>query len=410
MRTRLQTSLIVAALLATGAVPARGQNTTVDARWRAYIGCWEPVESEKSILCVVPTSEASAVELLTIAKGEIVARERIAANGERSPTANGGCRGWQTADWSVHGQRLFLRSSEACPGSESQTGTGMIAMLGARGGVDQWLYLQGMTLAGQTGVRVQRYRALTTDVDLPDEVDNALQLDVSSRIQARALSAAPLATNDVIEASQQVDVPVVEAWLIERGQPFSLDAKGLIKLADAGVPSSVIDLMVALSYPRVFAINGAARQGELRAASRGTYSGGGTLNEIDALDQECSRYFLIHPYSSYDCERLLRSYGYGYGYGYGYPYGWYPCDAPVVIVYTGSGGGGGSGGNARSHGRVVNGQGYTEGSGSGGTRSAEPRPSVWSAPSSGSSATSSTGSTTTSTSSSGEQRTAKPRP
>jgi len=129
-------------------------------------------------------------------------------------------------------------------------------------GAGRLLYIQSMTVGTQTGVRVQRYREATADLLLPDDVANALQLGVSSIIQARAAAGAPLATDDVIEASRTIDVAVIEAWLVERADPFTLDAKRLVGLADAGVPSRVIDLMVALSYPKAFAINAASRQGE----------------------------------------------------------------------------------------------------------------------------------------------------
>src|SRR5207244_1725794 len=81
-------------------------------------------------------------------------------------------------------------------------------------------------------------------------------------MHGRAAAAVSLATDDVGEAARRVDTSVLEAWLVERGESFTLDAKRLVTLADAGVPTPVIDLMVALSYPKVFAINAASRQGE----------------------------------------------------------------------------------------------------------------------------------------------------
>src|SRR5436190_479888 len=145
----------------------------------------------------------------------------------------------------ARGQRLYLHSEDACSGEPAREGTGLIAMSGA----GRLLYIQSVTIGTQTGVRVQRYREATADLLLPDDVANALRLGVSAIIQARAAAGAPLATDDVIEASRIIDVPVIEAWLVERADPFTLDAKRLVALADAGVSSRVIDLMVALSYP-----------------------------------------------------------------------------------------------------------------------------------------------------------------
>jgi hypothetical protein len=351
-------------------------------------------------MCVVPVAGTSAVDLVKIEKGEVVAGERIVSTGERVATAHGDCTGWQSAEWSSLGDRLYLRSENTCPTSGTRSGTGMIAM--TRDG--QWLYIQGATLGLETGVRVERYREAAADVLLPSEVQDALRPNITATMQARAAAAAPLAINDVVEASRHVDPAIAEAWLVERGGPFTLDAKRVIALADAKVPSRTIDLLVALSYPGAFAVNAATGQGERRAAERARAGAANLTYGMAGLYPECSLDYLLYGYYSY-CDAL------GYSYRYPHGYGWYPGDYPVTIVYTGSGGGGGGGGGGGSHphGRVVNGQGYKEGTGatSDVTRWGEPRSNT----SSGSSGTSSTpASTSTTTSSSTEQRTAKPRP
>jgi hypothetical protein len=397
MRVRTQTLLVVAALLGTAAAPARGQDAAVDPRWLAFLGCWEQVGVAKSTVCVVPTAERSAVDLVTIVKGEVTSRERIATAGARVGTTRDNCAGWRSAAWSARGQRVYLRSEDACSGEPARTGTGLIAMSGN----GRLLYIRSMTIGAQTGVHVQRYREAPADLLLPADVADALRLGVSETIQARAGAGAPLATDDVIEASRSVDVAVIEAWLVERAEPFMLDAKRLIALADAGVASRVIDLMVALSYPRAFAINTALRQGE-RLATKPSDSGAGPISAISTYNPLCSSSYFIYPYSyfmspysSYDCS----------GLGYGYGYGLYPGGYPVTIVYLGSGGG-----SSRPHGRVVNGEGYAKGPDAG-TAQALPRPSdSWSQPSGGSSSGSTGTHTSTSSSGSTEQRTAKPRP
>ena len=395
MRTRTLTLLVVAALLGTGAVPARGQDAAIDPRWLAYLGCWEQVGVAKSAMCVVPVGDRSTVDIVTIAKGEITARERIAATGLRVETTRDNCTGGQSAAWSPRGQRLYLHSEDACSGEPAREGTGLIAMSGA----GRLLYIQSVTIGTQTGVRVQRYREATADLLVPDDVANALRLGVSAIIQARAAAGVPLATDDVIEASRIIDVPVIEAWLVERADPFTLDAKRLVALADAGVSSRVIDLMVALSYPKAFAINAASRQGE-RLIRRPTGDGFGTppATYVLGYDPLCSGYYLLMYQYSYDC---AGSYGYGYGYGF------YPGSNPPTIVYVGGGGGSSS----QPHGRVVNGEGYAKGDDAT-TAQALPRPSGdFSRPSNGSSGRTGTGTQSTGSSSgSTEQRTAKPRP
>ncbi|HEX9349566.1 MAG TPA: hypothetical protein VF919_18485 [Gemmatimonadales bacterium] len=396
MRTQTETLLVVAALLGFSAAPARGQDTAIDPRWLAYLGCWEQVGTVKSIVCVVPAAGTSTVDLLTVMKGEVSARERMAATGERLQITKGDCTGWHSAQWSPHGQRLYLRSEDTCAGGTA-AGTGVIAMLDD----GHWLYIQGMTIGGQTGLRVQRYREASSELLLPDDVAAALRLGISSTLQARAAASAPLAIDDVVEASRNLDGAVVEAWLVERRQRFTLDAKQLVALAEAHVSPRVIDLMVALSYPKVFAIDAASRQGERVAAAHSYGVGTAPADYFAPHDPFCSSYDFIYPYSSYDCTGFGRAYAYGYGYG------WYPGGYPVTIIYTGSI----SGGSSRPHGRVVNGQGYAKGD-DGATAQALPRPTndSWSRPSSGSSSGSAGAAAPTSSSSSGSSgRTAQPR-
>src|SRR5262249_9502884 len=136
------------------------------------------------------------------------------------------------------------------------------------------LHIQGATVGLETGVRVERYREAAEDVLLPSEVKDALRPEISATMQARAAAAAPLSVDDVVEASRHVDAAIAEAWLVERGGPFMVDAKRLMPLADRGVPARTIDLLVALSYPNVFAVNPATGQGERRAAERVAEIGG----------------------------------------------------------------------------------------------------------------------------------------
>ena len=400
MRTRIPTLLVAVALLGTGATAARAQNTTVDSRWIAYLGCWESIGGQKSIVCVVPGADTSAIDLVTIENGEVVKAEQMIATGARIETTHGECTGWQSAEWSAVSDRLYLRLEERCPGWGTRTGTGVFAMTRDR----QLLYIQGSTVGMKTGVQVQRYREPTTDLVLPSEVKDALDalhLDLSVTAQAHAAATAPLAIDDLVEASRQLDPDVVEAWLVERGGSFTLDRKRLVTLANAGVPSRITDLLVALSYPGVFTINVTAHQGARRAETTESYAGGaGPVFPVASWYAGCSLEYLPF-YGSYYCD--------GFAQAYPFTYGSYGRDYPVVIIFNGSSGSGG-GEISRSHGRVINGQGYQEGPGSSAdvvSRWGEPRQSI-----SGSSSTGAASPqyTPSSSSSSGEQRTAKPRP
>lgn len=395
MRTRTHLILIIAALLG-GTARASAQNP-IDARWIAYLGCWQRVESAKSQVCVVPAG-ASATELLTITKGQIVSRERIDVSGQAVETARGDCTERQSAGWSARGALLYVHSDDKCSSGETHSGSSVIAMTGS----GEWLYVQGMTLDGQTGVRVQRYRELESDVAIPDEVTNELRLDVTATLQARAAAATPLAIEDVIDASRHVDAPVVEALLVERGQPFTIDAKRLTTLAGAGVPSRLIDLIVALSFPKRFAINPTSHQGErvAPAVPSGATAGGAIAYGMIPVSSLCSSFYPLSFYQSlYDC-----GYYSGYVYPFGYGYGFYYGSNPVTVVYIGSGGGG------QAHGRVVNGHGYQQRGAGSGSKAMPRRDETGWATSSGAAASSSSPATSSSRSGSGgEQRTAQPR-
>ena len=399
MRTRLLFALVT--LAGAGAAAAPAQAPTVDSRWLAYLGCWRSIEiGREAIVCLVPAAEAPAIDLVTIDSGRVIAAEQIAATGQRIETAGGDCSGWQRAQWSEVSDRVYLSSEETCPGTGTRRGTGLIALTHE----GQLLYIQGNTVAAKAGVLVLRYREGPA-VDLPSEVKDALTrlgAEVTATARARAAAAAALSIEDLAEASRAVNVEVLQAWLIARGSAFTLDAKRLVALAEAGVPPRITDLMIALSNPGVFVVDASAR-GARRATPVATESSAGPPIYVGAPLYSGSCYGFSGFVGWYDMFPFSSAYCGGYAFGYPYPYGWYP----VTIFYTGgsSGGSGGSGGfNDRSHGRVVNGRGYQEGLVTNPRvgRPGHERPTTSGGGTSGSTPSASAGA--------GEQRTAKPRP
>lgn len=419
-RALARACLVGAAMLA-GAAPARAQDTNPDPRWQAWLGCWEQAgapatggdASRAALMCVLPVAGTpSAVELATVVDREIVSRTRIDASGERRALKDDDCTGWESARWSADGRRLFLRSETTCPGGVKRASNGIFALT-ARG---EWLDVQGVEVAGNQGVRVARHREVRSTATLPTE--KAAQVRDGERIAvstARLAAATPVTTAEVIEASHDLDAPVVEAWLMELGHGFGMDARQLLALDEARVPSSVIDLMVALSYPEVFAIESGTSVGDLQAPA-GVERRGLAMPASTPASPELSGWDRF-GYGAYGSLLGLR-YGYspfgyspyGLGYGYDYGYGWYSGYRPVVVVVRPS-----PDEQPRipaPRPRVVNGRGYTQDDrwpSSAGDRSPNParnpdmRPT--STPSTGSSTTSSSGS-----SSGSSERTAKPRP
>jgi len=279
--------------------------------------------------------------------------------------------------------------------------TGLFAMSPA----GEWLDVRSVSAGANSGVRVMRYREAASSAKLPAELTAAVQGRALAVSTARTAAAAPVERSDVVEAVRHVDAQVVEAWLAERGQGFAVDGKTLVALADAGVPERVIDMMVALSYPKVFAVNPSSRQGELRPPPVDS----GRVARAYAADRRLGPVAFVDPYEhslfGWSVFSPYGSFPYGYGYGYGSAYGWYPGGGPVIVIRDPDGG---NAAPAR-RGRAVKGRGYTRDDGSGDGPQAVPRTTTRETPSAGSSR----GGAQASGGSSGGSRpprTAKPRP
>src|SRR6185503_5832590 len=60
--------------------------------------------------------------------------------------------------------------------------------------------------------------------------------------------------DDVKESAAKISPRTIEAALVESRANFDLSGRQLFELANAKVPSNVIDLLVALSYPDRFVV------------------------------------------------------------------------------------------------------------------------------------------------------------
>jgi hypothetical protein len=287
----------------------------------------------------------------------------------------------------------------------------------------EWLDVQGMTVGGNSTVRATRFREANVAArDVPADIalPNAGR-ELATNV-ARTGAGAPLSAATIIEAVDQLDTAVVQTWIVQRGRKFNMDGKGLMALADAGVPGSVTDVLIGVSYPEHFALQeqparalgsgllsplDSARVASQYLSSR-CYGGFEPLwSSSYSLDPCSLRYGLLgFAYNPY----RYGSYGYSpYAYGYGYGSG-YVTYAPVVVVKGDT-----------PHGRVVNGRGYTrsgDGSATGASSSWGSSPAGTSSGSSrsggassgSSSGGSSSGGSSSSSSSSSGGRTAHGRP
>jgi hypothetical protein len=345
------------------------------------------------MVCVLPGGSSASVRIATVEDGAIVDETTLTVDGVARAVEDGGCVGSETASWSRDGRRVFLRTELDCSGIR-RVSTGVLALVAE----NEWVDVQAVTVAGQHATRTLRYRAVRPE-SVPAEILAQLPQDRRLVLEAARLqTSAPLDVDAVVEASHTVAAPVVEALLAARRQGFALNAQRLLELERAGVATSVIDMMIALSYPATFAVQERPRQ----QTAQGTAAWGAA--PASARFGGCRDPYYGTRMTQLECEVLMMQgygsrsmYGYGYGSGYGYryspwgydPYGWnYGGQAPVVIVRPD---------DTRERGEVVKGQGYTPGSGGTATgRTARERDTSGSGGSTGSTGGTTTTGTTTS--------------
>jgi hypothetical protein len=405
---------------------AGAQTTTVSAtRWQAWVGCWQRVQEiprgealiqvvrppDAPTVCIAPGTTASSVDIITVDSSKVISRYAVDASGASQAVNRDGCVGSETARWSHDSLRVFLRSDVTCANSLKRLSTGIMSIASG-----EWIDAQGITVAGNEAVRTVRYQQTSAPKGLPADLSTTIATARRLDAETATLAAgAPLTPGAIAEAAHAVDTAAVQAWLVERHEPMKIDAKTLMTLADAGVPGSVTDVMVALANPEQFHFAHAQSMGEGMGPAGLTRGDSARI----AANYDWQRGVNCDGFSSYSpygwgidpCEsyrygyRYGSGYGYGYGYnaygygglgygGFGYGYPGYYYSGPVVIVQ-----------NSASHGRAVNGQGYTRGGSSSSAGASTTRSSDGSSSASSGSSSSSSGS---GSSSSGRTAHAKP--
>ena len=404
MHDSMKRSLAVLGLVALAASTAGAQQMSAGPKWQGWIGCWAPTVAGESVfsapsangmfVCITPSSSgADAIDVTTVADGKVVSTQKIDASGVERPVEAKGCTGAQRATWSADERRVYLKSASICDGLRSAT-SAILSMTTS----GEWLDIRGVSSYGSENVRVARYRDAGIPSTISAQLASALRGRSMSSENARIAAGAPIGTKAVVEASRSADSSVVSAWLLERDQRFALDAATLIQLADAGVPASVTDALVAVSNPRAF-----------------QFARSGGRADVIQTEEETGRRVSVYmePYDPWGwgysrSSRYGNGYGYnnGYGYGYGgYNGGYFGGYSPPIIIVNGSTA-------VEARGQAVKGRGYTQTQGTPsntGARERSPSSSSGSPSSSGSSSGSSSNSPTPAPAPA-ETRTAKPRP
>lgn len=352
--------LLGLALLALALGSASAQAQGGDDRWMAFVGCWTPVGVDDALLCFEPA--AGGVQMLNVIAGEVTSRELIVADGRTRTVSAEGCTGTESVEFSENGLRAFTRTSFVCDGEE-RAGTGIMSFIGP----DEWVDVRSLSVEGEPVAWAQRYTLATPRTLAEQGVEDPAAANPTVVRAMRARAADEIDVADVEEATRRMDARAVEVWVATQGTELELDGDELVRLADSGVPESVIDVMVAVSYPERFAVTpeGAAQMADL-AGGAGDYRG-----------YRGYRTYLFDPfyYDSYygwpgsrwrSYYSPFGFYGYGFG-GYGGYWGYRPATIIVRPVDDDGSAGGG---------RMVPGRGYTRRSPSSG----QPSPSVNSSP------------------------------
>lgn len=271
-----------------------------DSRWLPFLGCWEAVGEmgaavDESMLCVRPSLEAPGVEMLGVTEtGRVTARETVRADGQRQEFTQEGCEGWQAGEFSGDASRVYLRSEQVCEGEVRRTSSGVLSMVTPY----EWVDVQEVSIEDEGSTWSMRYRLVSDERAEAAGFGDVLEGREMAVRSARIAAARNPDVDDVIEVHDHVGPGAAQAWAVESGSRFDLDAEEVVRLADAGVPGDVIDVVVAVSYPSRFALDRDARVTEVQP---------------DAGEDYADR----HPYGTYYDPYRWDPFYYGYGrFGY----------------------------------------------------------------------------------------------
>lgn len=421
-------SAALASLLGAGVLSAQtAAGSAVDPRFQPWMGCWTPSahstgagvgETPKppSMACVVPSATiVGSVDLVVFDSANVSTRAAVPLPGTRMPKSVDGCTGTETATWMPDDRRLLMQAELSCGRGATRRETGLMTMSSA----GDWMQVQHLDVGGNSATSVMTLRYV---VDSLGEWARLGASGVPSTPSLRLAVGAPLLNRDVLAVAKLAPAALTEAWLTETRQQFSVNGKELVRLADGGMPSRVIDLMIAISNPETFAVRTPSADRN-RPMAGDVITGGIASSRMRGgcrrMDDFCygpggmgawglGWQYGLSPFDAYS----LR-YGFGGLYSpYGFGNGYYPGNTPVIIVNRGD-----TDPASRSNpGRAVRGGGYTRANSGG---SSSPAPSIFggsgssgsgSSGSSGSGASSGSGTGASSSSGGGDTgRTAKPR-
>jgi hypothetical protein len=307
----------------------------LDTRWLPWIGSWRLVSNtintvgsalrEEYLLTIRPDDKGKFITMESSRDKTVMFEEKIEADGLRHPLDKDGCKGWYSYSWSETGKRLLFNAESSCAGDLSQkiSGISIIDTIG------DWVDIKLLKSGEEKAITIRRYRNVENDFVTPI-------LIIPTKASVAQISAATnFSLDEIIELSGKVEPEVLEAALVEMGRPFPVNSKQLVRLSDAKVPSQIVDLVVALSFPDEFTVERM------------------TLSWVKTSPTFIPPYDYWPMYPWYWTSSAYSAYGHWYWGWDGYrQYGWYPYGYGY-IPYSG-------GPSIDSGGKLVTGRGYTK--------------------------------------------------
>ncbi|MGD8602456.1 MAG: hypothetical protein PVF19_13975, partial [Gemmatimonadota bacterium] len=235
-----------------------------------------------------------------------------------------------------------------------RSGTGVMSFIAPT----QWIDVRSLTVDGEPVAWVQRYSAATSE-SLRDHGAEDPMAGNRGEIRARRLLVArDIDLEDVDEALDRLDPQAVKVWVATHETDLDIDGETLIRLADAGVPDDVIDVMVAVSFPNKFVVTPEGLpEGVMDRVANNAYRRGSRFGYRSFLYDP----FYYSPYYSpfnYGIGYRYSPFGGYYGYGIGGYYGYLPGSVVVIDREP-----------TPSGGSIVRGRGYVRPGSSGGSSS-----------------------------------------
>ena len=336
--------------LAAQTPPSRAGAVTVDPRFQPWMGCWAPSAHSTGVgvtarpkppalACVVPSiSVTGSVDLVVFDSANVATRSAIPLPGTRMAKSVDGCNGTETATWLPDDRRLLMQAELTCGRGAKRLETGLMTMSTA----GEWMQVQHLDVGGNAGTSVMTLRYVV------DSLGEWARLGASAAPSTESMRfavGAPLSLVDVLEVAKRVPSALSEAWLTETQQRFSVNGKALLRLADGGMPSRVIDLMIAMSHPETFAVRTPSGEGR-RAANTDVITGGFDSMRFSGA---CGRMvdfcygpggmgawglgwqYGMSPFDDYSLRYRMGGFCNPFGLGNGF----YPGNRPIIIVNRG---------------------------------------------------------------------------